>query len=101
MGNKLYIYIKYLFFVVLIALSILTVSSCTHTIDDAFPTTEICVFSDPHYFDPDLWTSGTAFENYLANGRKLIAESEEILISLIQLILSEDAEIVIFLHSQQ
>jgi UDP-2,3-diacylglucosamine pyrophosphatase LpxH len=53
------------------------------------------VVSDLHLFDPTLGTSGSAFEDYLLENRKLIAESEEILRSLMQLILSDDVEIVL------
>jgi NAD pyrophosphatase/5'-nucleotidase NadN len=37
------------------------------------------VFSDPHYYDTALGTTGAAFQQYLAMDRKLIAESEAIL----------------------
>jgi UDP-2,3-diacylglucosamine pyrophosphatase LpxH len=80
-----------------IILSILSSSlfliSCTH--DGLYPSAKICVVSDLHVFDPMLGTSGSAFEEYLSGSRKLIAESEEILKSLIQVILSEDVEIVL------
>ena len=39
------------------------------------------VISDPHYFDPELGTSGSAFEEYLEGDRKLIAESDAIMAS--------------------
>lgn len=62
---------------------------------DTQPTAKICVFSDPHYYDPALGTSGAAFETYLAYDRKLIAESEEILKATINGILAENPDIVL------
>ncbi len=73
--------------------SLLFITSCNQ--GGLYPSAEICVVSDPHLFDPALGTSGSAFEDYLSGSRKLIAESEEILKSLIQVILSEDVEIVL------
>jgi len=83
--------------IVLIAfalLSVLVINSCSND-STVFPEARFCVFSDPHYFDPDLGTSGSAFDTYIENDRKLIAESEEILKSLVQSVLSEDVEIVL------
>jgi len=45
---------------------------------------EIAVFSDPHLYDPSLGTSGAAFEMYLAYDRKMIAESQAILESVVK-----------------
>ncbi len=51
------------------------------------------VFSDPHYFDPDLLISdGEAFQNYLAFDRKLLRESGAILDATISSI-TENKEI--------
>ena len=45
------------------------------------------VFSDPHYFDPDLLINdGAAFQEYLARDRKLLKESEAILASTVDAI---------------
>jgi hypothetical protein len=41
------------------------------------------VFSDPHYFDPSLGTTGAAFDAYLASDRKLIAESDAIMRAMV------------------
>ena len=38
--------------------------------------TRFAVFSDPHFYDNDLGTEGTAFEAYLLQDRKLLRESE-------------------------
>lgn len=42
------------------------------------------VFSDPHFYDTDLGTQGAAFEAYLASDRKMLRESEAILVSAIK-----------------
>jgi 3',5'-cyclic AMP phosphodiesterase CpdA len=56
---------------------------------------KIAVISDPHYYAPELGTSGTAFEQYLASDRKLIAESKAIVESTVNSIKNSDAEIVL------
>ena len=66
-----------------------------NTNENASITAKIIVFSDPHYFDPSLGASGAAFENYLVNDRKLIAESDAIMQELVSQILSSDAKIVV------
>lgn len=47
------------------------------------------VFTDPHYYDSDLGTTGTAFEAYLQQDRKLIRESDAILESAVEQIINE------------
>lgn len=44
-----------------------------------YPETKFLVLSDLHYYDPSLGTSGPAFEKYLNEDRKLLAESSEIM----------------------
>jgi len=39
----------------------------------------LVIFSDPHYYNPDLGTTGAAFEDYLNNDRKLLRESSRIM----------------------
>ena len=56
---------------------------------------KIAVFSDPHYFDPDLGSPGEAFETARINSRKMIAESEEIINSAVDYILASDVQIVL------
>ncbi|MFA7627556.1 MAG: metallophosphoesterase, partial [Candidatus Kapaibacterium sp.] len=56
---------------------------------------KIAVFSDPHYFDPDLGSPGEAFETARINSRKMIAESEEIINSAVDDILASDVQIVL------
>lgn len=53
------------------------------------------VFSDPHYFDPELGTEGKAFEDYLDNDRKLLRESPALLRSAIKNISGEDVSFVL------
>ncbi|MBX3042876.1 MAG: metallophosphoesterase [Candidatus Kapabacteria bacterium] len=56
---------------------------------------KIAVFSDPHYFDPDLGDPGEAYDLAAANSRKMIKYSEQILNSAINLFLESQAEIII------
>ena len=44
---------------------------------------QIAVFSDPHYDDPSLGISGSAFEAYLLQDRKMIAQSKSLIVSLL------------------
>ncbi len=50
---------------------------------------DFAVFSDPHYYDTDLGTAGSAFETYLTLDRKLLAESPAILDAAIEALLGE------------
>jgi 3',5'-cyclic AMP phosphodiesterase CpdA len=61
----------------------------------AYPETRFVVFSDPHVYDTSLGTEGKAFENYLADDRKLLRESTEILEAAIAAIKNEDASFVL------
>ena len=58
-------------------------------------TVKFCVFSDPHYYDPSLGVTGSAFEEYLAEDRKMIAESEAILESAIKIVEEEHPSFLI------
>lgn len=60
-----------------------------------YPDTRFAVFSDPHFYDPSLGTSGEAFDEYLANDRKLLAESSELVDAAIEAILAESPEFLI------
>jgi predicted MPP superfamily phosphohydrolase len=60
-----------------------------------YPATRFVVISDIHYFDPELGTSGSAFQDYINQDRKLIAESEKILLEQIKAINGIDAEFVL------
>ncbi|ACD89523.1 metallophosphoesterase [Chlorobium limicola DSM 245] len=56
---------------------------------------KISVISDPHYFAPSLGTTGEAFEAYLAADRKMIAESDAILQSALDIVESENPDILL------
>ncbi|MGC5325982.1 metallophosphoesterase family protein [Brevibacillus sp. SYSU BS000544] len=56
---------------------------------------KIAIFSDPHYYAPELGTSGEAFEKYLAGDRKLLAESKAILESAVEAIKKSDVDLVL------
>nr|WP_319395633.1 choice-of-anchor I family protein [uncultured Desulfobacter sp.] len=58
----------------------------------AFAAVRFAVFADPHYYDTDLGTEGTAFETYLAQDRKLIRESEALTKAVIEKIITANAE---------
>ena len=78
---------------VLISLTILSLSGLFTQSVVAVPklnnAVNFCVISDTHYFDPALGTTGSAFDAYIAQDRKLIAESESILLSAIETIKQE------------
>jgi 3',5'-cyclic AMP phosphodiesterase CpdA len=60
-----------------------------------FPETSFTVFSDPHIYDPGLGTTGAAFESYIANDRKLLRESPEILDATINAISGLNSQFVL------
>jgi 3',5'-cyclic AMP phosphodiesterase CpdA len=59
------------------------------------PAIKMLVFSDPHYFDPSLGTSGAAFEAYLASDRKLIAESDAIIRAMVVEVAAVNPQVVL------
>ena len=59
------------------------------------PTARIMVFSDPHYFASSLGSTGAAFQDYLAQDRKLIAESDALMRTMVGLVETEDPDIVL------
>jgi len=59
------------------------------------PAVKMLVFSDPHYFDPSLGTSGAAFETYLASDRKLIAESDAIIRAMVSQVEAQNPQVVL------
>lgn len=85
---------KYIFI-----LMILLLASCTDNSDTTKPSEnknyKIIVFSDAHLFDPNLGTSGEAFENYIKNDRKMIAESDAIMQEMIANIINEQPDLVL------
>ena len=60
-----------------------------------YPTAKLLVFSDPHYFDPSLGTSGAAFADYLAHDRKLVAESDAIMRAMVGYVDAENPQFVL------
>jgi 3',5'-cyclic AMP phosphodiesterase CpdA len=73
-------------------------SSCaddTGTFTNYHPAVKLLVFSDPHYFDPSLGTTGSAFDAYLANDRKLIAESDAIMRAMVAQVDAENPQVVL------
>jgi hypothetical protein len=61
----------------------------------SYPETKFIVFSDPHVYDARLGTSGKAFESYLAEDRKMLAESTEIMQAAVDAIDNETADFVL------
>src|SRR4030042_4968758 len=61
----------------------------------AYPETRRVLFRSPHVYDTSLGTEGEAFESYLADDRKLLRESTEILEAAIAAIKNEDASFVL------
>lgn len=59
------------------------------------PKVKLFVFSDPHYYDPSLGTTGAAFDDYVAHDRKLIAESDAILRALVYAVNAENPDVVL------
>ncbi len=78
---------------------IILLLSCSDNNDTTKPieskTYKIIVFSDAHLFDPGLGTSGEAFDNYIKNDRKMIAESDAIMQEMIDNIISEKPDLVL------
>lgn len=56
---------------------------------------KIAVFSDPHLFDPALGSSGEAFEAYLADDRKLLAQSDAIMQAAVAKVIEEKPDILL------
>jgi hypothetical protein len=60
-----------------------------------YPDCKFAVISDLHYYDTSLGTTGTAFQKYLDNDRKLLVESSDILNAAIENILKSDVKFVL------
>jgi 3',5'-cyclic AMP phosphodiesterase CpdA len=61
----------------------------------AYPTLRFAVLSDPHLYDAALGTSGAAFEEYLSNDRKLLAESPALLETALAALSKEDIQFLL------
>ena len=57
-------------------------------------STQFAVFSDPHLYDPALGVTSPEFQAYLAQDRKLLAESSEILTSVMDDLKSKPLDFV-------
>ena len=60
-----------------------------------YPSLKFAVFSDPHYYDPSLGTTSDAFKMYLAQDRKLLAESKAIIEKVVSDLSASDAEVIL------
>lgn len=83
---------------VLLACLLALATSCsddTGTFTNYHPAVKLMVFSDPHYFDPSLGTTGAAFEAYLASDRKLIAESDAIMHAMVAQVEVQNPQVVL------
>lgn len=57
-----------------------------------YPDTRFIVFSDIHYFAPELGTEGSAFQDYLNHDRKMLRESAEIFSEALRVIEDNPAD---------
>lgn len=62
---------------------------------NSYPDTEFITLSDLHYYDTTLGTTGSAFQTYLNNDRKLLAESPEIISAISEKVILSDAKFII------
>jgi len=60
-----------------------------------YPETRFIVLSDPHYYHPSLGTTGPAFQAYIEDDRKLLAQSDAILDAAIKRTRREAADFVL------
>ncbi len=77
--------------IVLVALLLLSVSAYAQLSQNV----KFMVFSDPHIYDEALGTEGVAWETYLQSDRKMLAQSESILKSAVDMIIAEAPDFVI------
>lgn len=86
-------------FMLTLAILAFVLNSCNEAKSTVEPADEhlikISIFSDPHFYDNSLGTSGEAFETYLTSDRKMIAESEAIMKSIVDMISKDDSKIVV------
>jgi 2',3'-cyclic-nucleotide 2'-phosphodiesterase (5'-nucleotidase family) len=66
-------------------------------VDAGAPVAKICVISDPHYMEPSLLetNANTYFQLYLAQDRKLIEESHDIMEATVELIIAEQPDVLL------
>ena len=86
---------------VVILASVAAIYSCSDSNSDSNPVVptpkalKIVVFSDPHFYDVSLGVAGEAFQNYVFQDRKMIAQSQDITTSLINSIIGESPDVVL------
>lgn len=85
---------------IMIAFVVSTLIACskdtpTNVVDNSKLNTTFAIMSDPHYFAPSLGIGGVAFEKYLANDRKMLAESKAISESVVESLLQENIKFVL------
>lgn len=100
MSNFIYSSSKFtqLFYILFIILALF--SSCSEDSNNNNPTItkpelKFAVFSDIHVYNADLGSTGSAYEEYLATDRKMLAESSSILESLVNSIIIEKPDFVL------
>lgn len=87
-------FLKYLLLPVSIS-CLVACNSETESGDDTTTNITMGVVSDLHYYDSDLGTEGEAFEEYLSNDRKLIAESEALMTKFTDIATDSDWDFVL------
>ncbi len=60
-----------------------------------YPEARFAVFNDPHLYDVSLGTDGEAFREYLDNDRKMLVESEELLLEAVKMVQAEGPDFLI------
>jgi 3',5'-cyclic AMP phosphodiesterase CpdA len=60
-----------------------------------YPATRFAVFSDPHLYPRSLGTSGSAFQDYLDQDRKLLGDSEALLDAMVDRIGALEVDFVL------
>ncbi len=83
---------------IFVSMSAVAVAGTAQTFHGNAPgprTAKFAVISDPHFYDTKLGTTGSAFEAYLAQDRKMLRESEAILDSALIKILVKKPDFVI------
>jgi UDP-2,3-diacylglucosamine pyrophosphatase LpxH len=61
----------------------------------SYPAAYFAVISDPHFYDVSLGTEGDHFREYLDNDRKMLVQSEEILLEALGKIIKDSPDFVI------
>ncbi len=85
--------------ILFLLLSLSIISGCKDNtvskLNPNYPDTKFITLSDLHYYDTTLGTTGSAFQTYLNNDRKLLAESPEIISAISKKAVLSDANFLI------